>query len=704
MGLSTKILRTGWASRLTVVTLAALLFETVTGLVITFAAFHPAVEWSVLLHTVVGLLVLVPMTWYTLAHWLDYRSYNLSDTVLLGYVGAVALLACAASGLVVTWQGLFGLRMSPLWRNVHLYSTFVVLGTGLVHILLVVLRDRTRNASRGARPLTWRALGATVLGLAVVAALTALYDGQRYDNSFPADYNFLYGEDRPFAPSLAVTSTGGALDDESLAGSESCGTANCHTQILEEWQPSAHRYAAMDPLFQKVQSVMAEQNGSESTRYCGGCHDPISLFSGTKNTFTEDLTGLHGFQEGVSCLSCHAIRETDLQGNANYVMTQPAVYLWQWEEGGTGKLLSDFLIRTYPDEHKKLSKRMYKAPEYCAACHKQFIDQEVNRVGWVQLQNQYDNWKASHWYVEGDPHRTIECRECHMPLVASTDPARGDATDYNRSPGDGMHRSHRFIAANSLVPALLELEGWEEQVELTEQWLRGEMEVPEIAEKWRDGPVVLMAVETPESVTPGEELAIRVVMTANKVGHDFPTGPLDIIQSWVELRVYDPLGEEIFTSGTRDEHHFIEPGSFLFKAEPVDQYGNLIDRHNLWEMVGVRYRRALFPGYSDAVEYLVDCPGTMGAPGLEGAPSVEDWEVQDFTVPRLAEAGEYRVVARLMYRKVDQFLINFLLGEDSGLTAPVIEMTRTEATVAVAPALAAEKANEPVAQPSPAAS
>ena len=50
-----------------------------------------------------------------------------------------------------------------------------------------------------------------------------------------------------------------------------------------------------------------------------------------------------------------------------------------------------------------LSKRMFKAPEYCAACHKQFIDAEVNRVGWVQLQNQYDNWKASHWYVEGDP-------------------------------------------------------------------------------------------------------------------------------------------------------------------------------------------------------------------------------------------------------------------------------------------------------------
>ncbi len=36
-----------------------------------------------------------------------------------------------------------------------------------------------------------------------------------------------------------------------------------------------------------------------------------------------------------------------------------------------------------------------------------------------------------------------------------------------------------------------------------------------------------------------------------------------------------------------------------------------------------------------------------------------------------------------MYRKVDQFLINFLLGEDSGLTAPVIEMNRAWATIDV---------------------
>jgi hypothetical protein len=365
-------------------------------------------------------------------------------------------------------------------------------------------------------------------------------------------------------------------------------------------------------------------------------------------------------------------------------MAQPPAYLWQWRTEGVGKLASDFLIRTYPDQHNELSKRMFKAPEYCAACHKQFIDQEVNRVGWVQLQNQYDNWKASHWFVEGDPSRTIECRECHMPLVASNDPAAGDPVDYNRSPEDGMHRSHRFIAANSLVPALLELEGWQEQVDLTAEWLKGDFRIPEIADKWPEGPVVELALDVPERATPGERIPVRVILTANKVGHDFPTGPLDIIQSWVEIHVTDPAGNEIFSSGTRDEDHFIEPGSFLFKAEPVDQYGNLIDRHNLWEMVGVRYRRALFPGYSDTVEYLVDCPSTV-APADDGVgllPNPERSE-REMELPAQEGTGEYRVEAVLLYRKVDQFLINFLLGEDSGLTAPVLEMTRTVATIDV---------------------
>jgi hypothetical protein len=57
--------------------------------------------------------------------------------------------------------------------------------------------------------------------------------------------------------------------------------------------------------------------------------------------------------------------------------------------------------------------------------------------------------------------------------------------------------------------------------------------------------------------------------------------------------------------------------------------------------------------------------------------------VQEFTVPAGGEATSYRVTAKLMYRKVDQFLINFLLGEDSGLTAPVVEMASVQADIPV---------------------
>ncbi len=649
--------RTGWGTLLARAALASFLFEIITGLVISFGPFGATVEWTVLLHTAAGLLTLAPVAWYLAAHWLDYRQQAMSDVVLLGYVATVALIVCIASGLAVTAQALFGIRTSPLLRQTHFVSTLLALGCTVPHAVLAYTRRRTAESGRAAASAMPRIAAWSLLPLLTIPLLAWAYSGTRYVNRFPAGYNYLYGKDRPFAPSLARTATGGAFDARSLAGSETCGSSGCHSQILAEWKPSAHRYAAMDTIFQGIQSVIAKQNGPESTRYCGGCHDPISLFSGTKNIFVKELTSLEGYREGISCLSCHSIQKTDIRGNANYTMFQPREYLWQWSGAGTpGGVARNFLIRSYPAEHNRLSKRMFKKPEYCAACHKQFIDQEVNRVGWVQLQNQYDNWAASHWNHKGDAPRTVECRECHMPLVDSNDPAAGDASDYNRSPDDHKHRSHRFLAANNMMPKLLNLEGADQHVALTNKWLEGKIDIPEIRNKWATGPVVKLRIDTPETVAPGEHFKIRLLLTSNKVGHDYPTGPLDMIQSWAEIHVADNRGRELLASGRRDARNFIEPGSFLFKAEPVDQYGNLIDRHNLWEMVGVRYRRSMFPGYSDTVEYQADCP--RDAAGLE-------------------------VRATLHYRKIDQFLLNYVLGADKGITAPVADIAQAAAKIAV---------------------
>lgn len=670
----------GWSALLSRTTASILLFELLSGLAITFGPFRPATEWGLLLHTVAGVVFILPLAWYCVRHWKHYSDQAMSDVLLLGYIAIGALFLCVISGLFVTWQGLLGIKTSPVLRYVHLISTLLMVAAAVPHLLMAWWRRRRPATSRAAAGWLGAGASATAFGVGLVAVLALAYSGTHYRNRFPSDYSYAFGKNRPFAPSLAHTATNGAFDPRSLAGSETCGESGCHTQIYNEWKTSAHRYAAMDPIFQRIQSVMATQNGPESTRYCGGCHDPISLFSGTKNILVKNLTGLQGYNEGVSCLSCHSIRKTDIQGNADYTVVQPEEYLWQWSRDHTlAAAARNFLIRTWPAQHNLLSKRMYKTPEYCAACHKQFIDQEVNRVGWVQLQNQYDNWAASHWNHKGDPRTTVECRECHMPLVDSTDPAAGDSLDYNRSPDDHKHRSHRFLAANSFVPGLLRLPGADQQVRSTIAWLQGRIEIPEIRDKWAEGPVVKVRIEAPPKVAPGETIPVRVIMTSNKVGHDYPTGPLDMIQSWVELKVVDESGNVVFASGNRDQRNFLPPGTFLFKAEPVDQYGNLIDRHNLWEMVGVRYRRSLFPGYSDTVEYNVLCPA--GAPSVPVAALNRN---RKFAVPVGRSPGKLRIEATLHYRKIDQFLLNYVMGEKSGLTAPVVDISSARAQVCVA--------------------
>jgi hypothetical protein len=676
-----------WRRRFVSLTLAWLAFETLTGLAIYLLPFSVPSQWIVVAHTGLGLVFLVPATVYQWQHLRAYWDRPGGPVKWMGYLATAATTAAGASGLVLTFQALWGTRISYAWDRAHLVATFALLAFALPHVVVIALRDRAAALKEGlallreaqSRTLARGSVG-LLLMLATVGALWALYSGDRLKDEFPADYSFKFGQERPFAPSLANTSTGRAFDSRLLSGSKSCGTSGCHEQIAKEWSVSAHRWAAMDAAFQRVQQEMAKQNGAESTRYCGGCHDPISLFSGTKNTFTPDLTNLAGYQEGVSCLACHSVRQTDIKGNANFVVTHPTRYLFELREGRGARAMRDFLIRAYPWKHvADLSKRLFKTPEYCAACHKQFIDKEVNNVGWVQLQNQYDNWKNSHWNHPGDPRKTIECRECHMPLVASTDPAAGDSLDYNRTPTDGKHRSHRFVGANQAMPTMLKLPGGEEQIKLVERWLRGEIEIPEIADKWSRGSAVVIELVAPKEATAGEPLTVRAVITSNKVGHDYPTGPLDIIQSWVELTATDDAGNVVFASGRRDEKHRIEPGTFMFKAEPVDQYGNLIDRHNLWEMVGVRYRRSLFPGFSDTAEYVFQCSGS--ADRRTPVPDQRTFDVG--TVPR---SSEVKVTARLMYRKIDQYLLNFLFGENAGLTMPVTEMARAEARIVVHPA------------------
>lgn len=678
-----------WSSSLAAFASGLLLFETLTGLSIYLLPFSVPNQFMVLLHTGAGLVFAFFFLVYQLRHWLTYRRFTMTHIKLTGYLGLAAAALCGVSGLVLTWQALFGRQITSLWDTMHIVTTFAIILFVVPHVAIIYLRDRASRQNpavasvlRAAKAYTWRMSLVVTFFFGLVAVFVGGYEPVRYQNAFPADYSMPFGKDRPFAPSLASTSTGGAFDSHSLSGSKKCGQSGCHEDVYHEWECSSHRWSSMDPAFQAIQTVMAKQNGAESTRYCGGCHDPISLFSGSKNIFAANLSTLAGYNEGVSCISCHAIKKTDVKGNANYTMTQPERYVLEDRDGPVARIASNFLIRAYPKAHNQtFNHRLFKSPEFCAACHKQFIDKEVNKVGWVQLQNQYDNWRKSHWNVKGNPRKTVECRECHMPLQKTNlDSLARNPGDYNRQPFDGVHRSHRFLGANQFIPPMLKLPGWEQQTALTVKWLQGKVDVPEIADKWRKGPALSLRITAPPQVERGEQVAMTVSIGSNKVGHDFPTGPLDIIQSWLEVNATDENGKQVYASGRLDQKKFIEKGSFIFRAEPVDQYGNLIERHNLWEMVGVRYKRSLFPGFWDHVPYGFKCPGgdQLGAP----LPPVQTVRVP---IPQNAR-GKLNITAKLRYRKVGQFLVNFVFGEDKKLTCPVTDLSTATTTVSVAPA------------------
>jgi hypothetical protein len=767
--------RQAWGRPSLRLSLGGLVFLLVSGLGVLLLPFSTGAQVLVLAHTLGGLLVLVPLAAFLAPHLRRHALAPPSHLMLLGWASGLLVAGGMVTGVVLTWQALFGTRIDPDWDWLHTVGGIAALPILGAHLVTAIRRRAGERAYVTRRLAEALALGATLSVLCFVGG-QGLIEAPRNRTALPADYGYRYGEN-PFAPSLARTDRlfrldhdkrwekfldeclaqapaddpqgdealagflakvddvhaadraaaergesypheqGGLATDErrlaalrdalatkagdgrrarlsalreavqreraateqafreqqgihpdALAGSASCGTSGCHEEIVKEWEPSAHRYASRSAFFQLIQKAMADVNGAESTRYCAGCHDPIALFSGAKNIYDEDLSS-PGADEGVSCAACHSIVRTDVEGNANFTMAAPTRYLD--EDGLVGK----FLIRAYPRHHKaEYARPLLGTPELCGACHKQFIDKELNRATRVQLQNQYDSWKGSPWFVaseadprHGDPARTLACRDCHMRRTDSEDPVAPRR--------DGKHRHHGFIAANQWLPIYHGLPGADRHVALTEEWLRGETVIPEIADRWPGGPIVPISIDAPASVRAGEKLKLRISLDNAKVGHTFPTGPLDMIQSWVDVAATLD-GREVFRSGRLDERGFLEDGAFELKAEGVDRAGNLIDKHNLWDMVGARFRRAVHPGYSDTETFTFEC-------ACEGQAPVNP--KRELEIPAPAGVGELTITATLRYRKVNQALLN-MLKPDGKDRSPITDMGTVTARVRVDPA------------------
>lgn len=677
----------GWTRPLTHVVLAGLFFEIVTGFWIWLAPFSVAAQVQVLLHTVAGLLLTAPYAVYQWRHYRDWRGQTLSVLKLLGYAAMALTATSFASGTVVTFQALFSRRVTPLWERIHTASAIVVTALLLLHLLHAYGRRRAAlvqlaGFSARLRRQLVGGLFASLAGYGLV--LGAAIWRQPVGQSLPLPQNYSLPEyaqnfdeyrGSVFAPTYARTSTGGLIKPAVLANSASCGTVGCHEQILAEWEPSAHRFSAMNPPFQAVQKNFAQDRGPAETRYCAGCHDPISLFAGAKDVSSMNLAA-PGMQEGSSCIVCHSISKADQRGNADYVVTPPTRYLGEARKG-TRKAVSDFLIRAYPRQHlADYNRPVLRSPEFCAACHKQFIPEALNHFGAIPAQNQFDEWKKSHWATNHDPDKNLSCRDCHMRLVnGSTDPAAGQEGDARRTAGDGSHRHHGFVATNLFMAKLLNLPHHEEHDRLTEEWIQGRTVLPEIADVWPAGPVASIELQSPKAIAGGARLEIQAVVRNRKAGHNFTTGPLDFIRAWIHLTISDAEGAVVAEWGGIDpETHDIldqtgvlhassgarNKGTLVLEALPLDAEGNAIVRHDLWRKAGGSGQRVVFPAHADKQSYSFDVP-----PGTRGPLTVK---------------------ADLNFRRYRQEFLNLVvptMEKDAGVYQPTVVSDSAVATIQV---------------------
>lgn len=459
----------------------------------------------------------------------------------------------------------------------------------------------------------------------------------------------------PFFPSSAETSTGGTIPANFFMNSESC--ARCHKEIYDQWNSSAHHFASFNnQWYRKSIEYMQDTVGTGPSKWCAGCHDHAVLFAGKFDTPIKHQINTPEAQAGLGCVSCHSIAHVkSSMGQADFKIDYPPIHALADSDNRLLRWGHDMLTYSRPELHSRAFIKPFmreNSAEYCASCHKVHLDKPVNNYRWFRGFNDYDNWQASGVSGQGArafyyPDQPKKCGDCHMPLVASKDPAAKN----------GKVRSHRFPGANTALPLV---NGDREQYETTVRFLqdrqvtidifgmvpgkagrveevgpRGGDDGPRLAstfaigeESMQFGSGQVFITQPAEVIAPlnqvenvavrrGDEMRLDVVVRTRKVGHFFPGGTVDGLDVWVELQAVDETGRVIFWSGkTVDDGSGrkgpVEKGAHVYRSLMLDERGNPINKRNAWAARSVAYVRLVPPGAADTIHYRLVVPPDCG--------------------------------------------------------------------------------------------
>ena len=459
------------------------------------------------------------------------------------------------------------------------------------------------------------------------------------------------GPKSPFWPSSSNTNTGKTIPANFFMDSKVC--AECHKDIYDQWNSSAHHWASFNNQFyRKSIEYMQDVAGTQPTKWCAGCHDHAVFFNGRFDKPIKDQIDTPEAQNGLGCLSCHAIVNVDgSTGNAGFTIEYPPLHDLASSHNPWIRKLDYFITYLNPKPHKASMMKPFmreQSAEYCSTCHKVHLDVPVNNYRWLRGFNDYDNWQASGVSGQGArsfyyPQKSQACSDCHMPLVKSADAGSHD----------GMVHSHRFPAANTALPTVNQDAT---QLSETEKFLksgfitvdifaatpveamkgqpemrRRNAETPQLMstfavgeEAEQSGAVFLREVgkisapiDTAQAkFAPGSTVRIDAVVRTRKIGHFFPGGTVDSFDVWLELQAKDATGKVIFWSGKVDDQGRgpVERGAHFYRSYQIDAEGNMINKRNAFQSRSTLYVRLIPPGAADVAHYRVEIPKDAKGP------------------------------------------------------------------------------------------
>lgn len=569
-----------------------------------------------------------------------------------GVVAAGGSLLAVGAGLYLAWVG--GGLQHQMARDVH-----AALGAAsAVLVALWVLVAGGRAVDRMPRTVAMAAV--VIVVVTILGVVAAKADAQRRWNAaytivnpdLPPDTMEAEGAGAasPFFPSSANTSANGVIPAGFFMTSRECG--RCHREIYEQWNSSSHHFSSFNnQWYRKSIEYMQDVAGVVPSKWCAGCHDHAMFFNGRFDRPVKEQIETPEAQAGLGCTSCHAITHVGgTMGQGGFTVEHPPLHDLATSSNPLLVKAHDALLHLSPAPHRKTFLKPFhteQPAQFCSTCHKVHLDKPVNSYRWFRGFNDYDNWQASAVSGEGArsfyyPPKPSTCSDCHMPWVASSDPAARN----------GRVRSHRFIAANTALPFV---NGDAEQLRLTQEFLRnGQISVDvfglarvdeglqapaggvarggeprlsstfAVGEEGGDSGAGPSGAAPAEVVGPlgtvdaavrrGESVRVEVVVRTRKVGHFFPGGTVDAFDVWVEFEAVDDKGRVILHSGAvaDDGNGPVDPGAHMYRSLQLDGHGNPINKRNAWATRSVAYVRLIGPGSADTVHYRVRVPADAG--------------------------------------------------------------------------------------------